>query len=102
MAKLQDGNSDIRAGINIVLNALEAPARQIAENAERRGSIVVGRVSDNKSAAFGFDAQTRSMATCCSRAPVISDGAFYVNRAAVGSAAVERRHLEVCGGLSII
>ena len=39
MAKLQDGNSDIRAGINIVLNALEAPARQIAENAERRGSI---------------------------------------------------------------
>jgi chaperonin GroEL len=33
VAKLQDGNSDIRAGINIVLNALEAPARQIAENA---------------------------------------------------------------------
>jgi chaperonin GroEL len=54
VAKLQDGNSDIRAGINIVINALEAPARQTAENTERRGSIVVGRVSDNKSAAFSM------------------------------------------------
>jgi chaperonin GroEL len=40
------------------LKALEAPIRQIAENAGVEGSIVVGRVRDNKSAAFGFDAQT--------------------------------------------
>jgi chaperonin GroEL len=58
VAKLQDGNSDIQAGINIVLKALEAPARQIAENAGVEGSIVVGRISDNKSATFGFNAQT--------------------------------------------
>jgi chaperonin GroEL len=51
-------NSDIQAGINIVLKALEAPIRQIAENAGVEGSIVVGRINDNKSQTFGFNAQT--------------------------------------------
>ena len=46
------------AGINIVLKALEAPIRQIAENSGVEGSIVVGRINDNKSDTFGFDAQT--------------------------------------------
>ena len=58
IGKLSDDNADIQAGINIVLKALEAPIRQIAENAGVEGSIVVGKVLENKSPTFGFDAQT--------------------------------------------
>jgi chaperonin GroEL len=58
IGKLSDDNADIQAGINIVLRALEAPIRQIAENAGVEGSIVVGKVLENKSPTFGFDAQT--------------------------------------------
>jgi chaperonin GroEL len=56
--KLKNENEDIQAGINIVLKALEAPIRQIAENAGVEGSIVVGKVMENKSDSFGFNAQT--------------------------------------------
>ena len=58
VAKLKTDNPDVQAGINIVLKALEAPIRQIAENAGVEGSIVVGKISENKSATFGFNAQT--------------------------------------------
>src|ERR1700733_6228765 len=58
IGKLSDENADIQAGINIVLRALEAPIRQIAENSGVDGSIVVGKVLENKSPTFGFDAQT--------------------------------------------
>jgi len=58
VGRLTDDNADVQAGINIVLKALEAPARQIAENAGVEGSIVVGRIMENKSETFGFDAQT--------------------------------------------
>jgi chaperonin GroEL len=58
IGKLSGDNEDIQAGINIVLRALEAPIRQIAENAGVEGSIVVGKVLENKSQTFGFDAQT--------------------------------------------
>src|SRR6202047_1549632 len=58
IGKLSDDNADIQAGINIVLRALEAPIRQIAENTGVEGSIVVGKVLENKSQTFGFDAQT--------------------------------------------
>jgi chaperonin GroEL len=51
-------NPDQDAGISIVRRALQAPIRQIAENAGVEGSIVVGKVMDNKSATFGFNAQT--------------------------------------------
>ncbi|PVE20906.1 chaperonin GroEL [Microvirga sp. KLBC 81] len=58
VARLKSDNPDIQAGINIVLRALEAPIRQIAENAGVEGSIVVGKISDNaQSETFGFDAQ---------------------------------------------
>ncbi|WP_134495547.1 chaperonin GroEL [Microvirga pakistanensis] len=58
VAKLTSDNPDVKAGINIVLRALEAPIRQIAENAGVEGSIVVGKVTDNaQSETFGFDAQ---------------------------------------------
>ena len=58
IGKLSDENADIQAGINIVLRALEAPIRQIAENAGVEGSIVVGKITENKSQTYGFDAQT--------------------------------------------
>ena len=58
IGKLSDANADIQAGINIVLRALEAPIRQIAENAGVEGSIVVGKITENKSQTYGFDAQT--------------------------------------------
>ncbi|MDO9411301.1 MAG: chaperonin GroEL [Pseudolabrys sp.] len=57
VGKLTNDNSDVQAGINIVLKALEAPIRQIAENAGVEGSIVVGKVLDNKSETYGYDAQ---------------------------------------------
>ena len=50
-------NADQEAGINIVRRALQAPIRQIAENAGVEGSIVVGRVLDDRSTSFGYDAQ---------------------------------------------
>jgi chaperonin GroEL len=57
VGKLTHANSDVQAGINIVLKALEAPIRQIAENAGVEGSIVVGKILDNKDETYGFDAQ---------------------------------------------
>jgi chaperonin GroEL len=56
--RIHNDNSDVQAGINIVLKALEAPVRQISENAGVEGSIVVGKILENKSETFGFDAQT--------------------------------------------
>ena len=56
--KLKNANPDVQAGINIVLRALESPIRQIVENAGVEGSIVVGKVMENKSETFGFDAQS--------------------------------------------
>ena len=56
--KLHNDNADIQAGINIVMKALESPIRQIAENAGVEGSIVVGKISENSSMTFGFNAQT--------------------------------------------
>ncbi|TAL35402.1 chaperonin GroEL [Phenylobacterium sp.] len=51
-------NDDQEAGVAIVRRALQAPIRQIAENAGVEGSIVVGKVLENSSATFGFNAQT--------------------------------------------
>ena len=58
VAKLKSDNADVQAGINIVLKALEAPIRQIVENAGVEGSIVVGKIGENTSETFGFNAQT--------------------------------------------
>ena len=58
VAGLKSKNADVQAGINIVLKALEAPIRQIVENAGVEGSIVVGKIAENKSETFGFNAQT--------------------------------------------
>ncbi|MDH4991746.1 chaperonin GroEL [Aquamicrobium lusatiense] len=60
LASLAGDNADITAGISIVRRALEAPVRQIAENAGVEGSIVVGRLTDSKDPNQGFDAQTET------------------------------------------
>ena len=55
---LKGENDDQNAGINIVRRALQAPLRQIVENAGVEGSIVVGKILENPDANFGFNAQT--------------------------------------------
>ena len=55
---LKGDNADQTAGIAIIRRAIQAPIRQIVENAGVEGSIVVGKVLDNKSATYGFNAQT--------------------------------------------
>ena len=54
---LTSENPDVQAGIKIVLKALESPIRQIAQNSGVDGSIVIGKVMENSSDTFGFDAQ---------------------------------------------
>jgi chaperonin GroEL len=55
--KVKGDNDDQEAGINIVRRALQSPIRQIAENAGVEGSIVVGKVLEQKSPSYGYDAQ---------------------------------------------
>ncbi len=55
---LEGENGDEDAGIAIVRKAIQAPIRQIVENAGIEASIVVGKLLEQKSATFGFDAQT--------------------------------------------
>ncbi|WP_435257911.1 chaperonin GroEL [Thioclava sp. FR2] len=55
---LKGANSDQDAGIAIVKRALEAPLRQIAENAGVDGAVVAGKVRESSDKNFGFNAQT--------------------------------------------
>lgn len=57
LATLKGEHNDQDAGIKIVRRAIQAPLRQIAENAGVDGSVVVGKVIENDSPSFGFDAQ---------------------------------------------
>jgi chaperonin GroEL len=57
LGRLKAENDDQKTGIDIVRKALSTPARQIAVNAGEDGSIVVGKISDNDTYAFGYDAQ---------------------------------------------
>ena len=58
LGKLKGANSDEVAGIDIVKRALEAPLRQIAENAGVDGAVVAGKIRESKDKAYGFNAQT--------------------------------------------
>ena len=55
---LTGANSDQDAGITIVRRALEAPLRQIAQNAGVDGAVVAGKVRESNDKSFGFNAQT--------------------------------------------
>ncbi|OZB16007.1 MAG: chaperonin GroL [Hyphomonas sp. 34-62-18] len=57
---IRGANDDEQAGIDIVRKALEAPIRQIAENAGVEGSVVVNTVLSNKERGYGFNAQTET------------------------------------------
>ncbi|GAB4576674.1 MAG: chaperonin GroEL [Rhodothalassiaceae bacterium] len=54
---LKPANADQQKGIDIVRRALEAPVRQIAENAGLDGAVVAGKLRESKDLQFGFDAQ---------------------------------------------
>ena len=56
--KVETANDDQRVGVEIVKKALQAPVRQIAENAGVEGSIVVGKLLESGQQAFGYNAQT--------------------------------------------
>ncbi len=58
LAALKGANSDQDNGIAIVRRALEAPLRQIAENAGVDGAVVAGKVRESSDLSFGFNAQT--------------------------------------------
>jgi chaperonin GroEL len=58
LAKVKGSNADQEAGISIVRRALEAPLRQIAENAGVDGAVVAGKIRESDDLSFGFNAQT--------------------------------------------
>jgi chaperonin GroEL len=58
LAKLDVGNDEQKVGVEIVRRALQVPLRQIAENAGEDGAVIAGKVSENASVTYGFDAQS--------------------------------------------
>jgi chaperonin GroEL len=58
LGKLKGGNEDQRHGVEIVRKALGWPARQIAINSGADGSVVISKILDQETYAYGFDAQT--------------------------------------------
>ena len=58
LAGLEGANNDQTVGINIVRKAIEAPLRQIAENAGVDGAVVAGKIRESDDLTFGFNAQT--------------------------------------------
>ncbi|CAO4191695.1 chaperonin GroEL [Methylorubrum extorquens] len=83
---LTNENPDVQAGIKIVLKALEAPVRQIAQNSGVEGSIVVGKILANSSATYGFNAQTEEYVDMLQAG--IVDPAKVVRAALQGAASV--------------
>src|ERR1700732_3190134 len=57
LGKLRPANDDQKVGIDIVRRALQVPTRQIASNAGADGSLIVGKLLEQKSTDYGFDAQ---------------------------------------------
>jgi len=55
---LETANRDQRVGVDIIRRAIEAPVRQIAENAGAEGSVVVGKLREQTGFSFGWNAQT--------------------------------------------
>ncbi|MBN9524696.1 MAG: chaperonin GroEL [Alphaproteobacteria bacterium] len=58
LAKVVTENNDQKVGVDIIRRALQAPIRQIAENAGHDGAVVAGKLLEGKDANFGFNAQT--------------------------------------------
>src|SRR6267142_424315 len=58
LRRVKTANDDQKTGVEIVRKALSFPARQIAINAGEDGSVIVGKILENDSYAYGFDSQT--------------------------------------------
>src|SRR5690349_3884414 len=83
---LKPENDDQRFGIDIVRKAIEAPARQIAENAGDEGSVVISKIRENGDGNWGFDAQTGEYVDLVGRG--IIDPTKVVRNALQGAASV--------------
>src|SRR4051794_18203600 len=83
---LKPENDDQRFGVDIVRRAIEAPARQIAENAGSEGSVVIGKIRENNDGNWGFDAQSGEYVDLVSRG--IIDPAKVVRTALQDAASV--------------
>ncbi|MBT5195577.1 MAG: chaperonin GroEL, partial [Rhodospirillaceae bacterium] len=57
LKKVKGGNDDQQVGVEIVRRSLQAPLRQIVENAGVDGAVVAGKLSESKDTSLGFDAQ---------------------------------------------
>src|SRR5271166_6299293 len=86
LEKLKVNNDDQRTGIEIVKKALSWPARQIVINAGDDGSIVVGKILEKETYAFGYDAQTGEYGNLVSKG--IIDPTKVVRTALQGAASI--------------
>jgi chaperonin GroEL len=86
LSRLQAENDDQKTGIDIVRKSLSAPARQIAVNAGEDGSIVVGKITDNDTFTYGYDAQEGQYGDLVSKG--IIDPTKVVRAALQGAASV--------------
>jgi chaperonin GroEL len=86
LGRLKTENHDQKTGIDIVRRALNTPARQIAVNAGEDGSIVVGKINENESYVYGFDAQAGEYGDLVSKG--IIDPTKVVRTALQGAASI--------------
>src|SRR5204863_9745211 len=86
LKKLRTQNDDQKTGVEIVRKALSWPARQIALNAGEDGSIVIGKILEKDTYAFGFDAQSGEYVNMMSKG--IIDPTKVVRAALQGAASV--------------
>jgi chaperonin GroEL len=86
LKKLRTQNDDQKTGVEIVRKALSWPARQIAINAGEDGSVVVGKILDKDTYAYGFDAQSCEYVNMVSKG--IIDPTKVVRAALQGAASI--------------
>jgi chaperonin GroEL len=86
LEKLKGGNEDQKHGIDIVRKAISWPARQIAANAGDDGSVVVGKILEKDTYAYGYDAQSGEYGNLVSKG--IIDPTKVVRAALQGAASV--------------
>ena len=86
LKKLRTQNDDQKTGVEIVRRALSWPARQIALNAGEDGSIVVGKILEKDTYAYGFDAQSGEYVNMMSKG--IIDPTKVVRAALQGAASI--------------
>ncbi len=86
LEKLKGQNNDQRTGIEIVKKAISWPARQIAINAGEDGSIIIGKILEKDTYAFGYDAQSGEYVNMMSKG--IIDPTKVVRAALQGAASV--------------